>query len=75
MQQKVRSRSPKIIAGGLVLALAAGAAWWWQARQAAQAGQRQAVREKQREAEGDENDAGDNEKFPQGWQHSRLLKN
>lgn len=39
MQQKVRSRSPKIIAGGLVLALAAGAAWWWQARQAAQAPQ------------------------------------
>src|SRR3990167_5998174 len=37
MQQKVRSRSPKIIAGGLVLALAAGAAWWWQARQEAQA--------------------------------------
>ena len=39
MQQKVRSRSPKIIAGALVLALAAGAAWWWQARQAAQAPQ------------------------------------
>ena len=39
MQQKVRSRSPQIIAGALVLALAAGAAWWWQARQAAQAPQ------------------------------------
>ncbi|NUN61499.1 MAG: hypothetical protein HUU13_10435, partial [Burkholderiaceae bacterium] len=39
MQQKVRSRSPKIIAGALVLALAAGAVWWWQARQAAQAPQ------------------------------------
>lgn len=39
MQQKVRSRSPKIIAGALVLALAAGAGWWWQARQAAQAPQ------------------------------------
>lgn len=39
MQQKVRSRSPKIIVGALVLALAAGAAWWWQARQAAQAPQ------------------------------------
>ena len=39
MQDKTRSRSPKIIAGALVLALAAGAAWWWQARQAAQAPQ------------------------------------
>ena len=39
MQQKVRSRSPRIIAGALVLALAAGAGWWWQARQAAQAPQ------------------------------------
>lgn len=39
MQQKVRLRSPKIIVGALVLALAAGAAWWWQARQAAQAPQ------------------------------------
>ena len=39
MQQKVRSRSPQIIAGALVLALAAGAGWWWQARQAAQAPQ------------------------------------
>ena len=39
MQQKVRSRSPRIIAGALVLALAAGAGGWWQARQAAQAPQ------------------------------------
>lgn len=39
MQEKMRSRSTAFVAAGLVLALAAGAAWWWQARQAAQAPQ------------------------------------
>jgi multidrug efflux pump subunit AcrA (membrane-fusion protein) len=40
MQSKsAYARSPQIIVGALVLALAAGAAWWWQARQAAQAPQ------------------------------------